>query len=343
MTSPKNEHSSITRFQLRSLDELAQRPKHLQPALMDGIINTAEITVIRADAGVETSPFMYLLARSLATNCDLGPFVTNGVVDVLLLNGGGHAKADADFLSILQQYDRDWTCADTQKHLPVYHRHHEKDGAIYLDTLEGRNALRETLLARPHTKVVILDDIGSWLAPKQDRRDDNVNLEWVLEDLAKRNIALVVFDHTTKVGDRFCGQFLAHATNLIRLTPDSCAPTEIGGGFNIVRNKLGLSDKLPAKIQWWWAVVEDEFKTGWEWRDPESELSAKDIAIAERRIQVRSMAAQGMKQKEIVQALGIPQYTVSRDLAGAAKSIPGLRRTAFSTKSVAQSTADGLH
>jgi len=30
MTSPKNEHAHITRFQLRSLDELAQRPKHLQ-------------------------------------------------------------------------------------------------------------------------------------------------------------------------------------------------------------------------------------------------------------------------------------------------------------------------
>lgn len=343
MTSPKNEYANITRFQLRTLDELAQRPKHLQPPLMNGIINAGEIAVIRADAGVETSPFMYLLARSLSTDCDLGPFATDGVVNVLLLDGGGHAKADADFLSVLQQYDRDWTCTDTQKHLAVYHRHHEKDGAVYLDTLEGRNALRETLLARPNTKVMILDDLESWLAPKQDRRDDNVNLEWVLEDLAKRNIALVVFDHATKAGDRFCGQFLAHATNLIRLTPDSCAPTEIGGGFNIVRSKLGLSDKLPAKIQWWWAVVDGEFKTGWEWRDPESELSAKDIAIAERRIQVRNMAAQGMKQKEIVKALGIPQYTVSRDLAGAAKSTSGLRRSTFSTKPVPQGTADGLH
>ncbi len=45
MTSPKNEHAHITRFQLRSLDELAQRPKHLQPPLMQGIINAAEITV----------------------------------------------------------------------------------------------------------------------------------------------------------------------------------------------------------------------------------------------------------------------------------------------------------
>ena len=343
MTSPKNDHSNITRFQLRSLDELAQRPKHLQPPLMHGIINAAEITVIRADAGVETSPFMYLLGRSLATNSDLGPFVTAGAVDVLLLDSSGHAAADAAFLHVLQQYDRDWTCADTQKHLTVYHRHHEKDSAVYLDTLEGRNALRETLLARPHTKVVILDDLESWLAPKRDRRDDNVNLEWVLEDLSKRNIALVVFDHATKAGDRFCGQFLAHTTNLIRLTPDSCAPTEIGGGFNIVRNKLGLSDKLPAKIQWWWAVVDGEFKTGWEWRDPESELSAKEIAIAERRIQVCNMAAQGMKQKEIVLALGIPQYTVSRDLAGAAKGAPGSRRPTVSTRPLLSNDEAGLH
>ena len=84
MTSPKNDHSNITRFQLRSLDELAQRPKHLQPPLMHGIINAAEITVIRADAGVETSPFMYLLGRSLATNSDLGPFVTAGADFVAL-------------------------------------------------------------------------------------------------------------------------------------------------------------------------------------------------------------------------------------------------------------------
>ncbi len=343
MTSPKNEHAHITRFQLRSLDELAQRPKHLQPPLMQGIINAAEITVIRADAGVETSPFMYLLARSLATNSDLGPFVTTGAVDVLLLDSSGHAAADAAFLGVLQQYDRDWTNADTQKHLAAYHRHHEKDSAVYLDTLEGRNALRETLLVRPCTKVVILDDLDSWLAPKRDRRDDNVNLEWVLEDLAKRNIALVVFDHASKAGDRFCGQFLAHAANLIRLTQDNCAPTEIGGGFHIVRNKLGLSDTLPAKIQWWWAVVDGEFKTGWEWRDPESELSAKDIAIAERRIQVRSMAAQGMKQKEIVQALGIPQYTVSRDLAGAAKGAPGSRRPTVSTRPLLSNDEAGLH
>ena len=55
------------------------------------------------------------------------------------------------------------------------------------------------------------------------------------------------------------------------------------------------------------------------------------------------MAAQGMKQKEIVQALGIPQYTVSRDLAGATKGAPEPRRQAGSTKPFLSGDEVGLH
>lgn len=323
MTSPKDEFEQITRFQMRSLDELARAPEHLPPPLMKGLVTAGELTVFRADPGVEVSEFMYLLARCLATNCDLGPFVTTEAMDVTLLVGGGHAAADAAYVSTLQEYDRDWTAADTRKHLSVYHRHWEKDASIHLDNAEGRNILRDSLTR--NTKVVILDDITQWLTSAPGRRDDEIRIELVLKDLAQRGIALIVFDQATKVGDRFCDQYLTHATNLVRLTRDACAPTEIGGGFNIVRKKVGLNDKLPTTTQWWWAVIDGEFKTGWEFRDPASELSAKDIAIAERQILVRQYAATGWNQKAIAKELGINQATVSRDLANGAKPQHPLR------------------
>ena len=342
MASFQDEFNNI-HFQLRSFDELAQGAQHLSPALMQGLIAAGELTVFRADPNVDTSPFMYLLARSLATHSDIGPFATDGAVDVTLLVSSGHAQEDAAFINILQQYDRDWAAADTQKRLAVYHRHHEKDHATYLDTAEGRDALRESLLSRPRTKVVILDDIAKWLSPGRAQRDDEVRLEAVIHDLTQRGIALVVFDRATKAGERFCDQYLAHASNLIRLTRDDCAPVEIGGGFNICRKTLGLHDKLPATIQWWWAVIDGEFRTGWEWRDPASELSAKEIAIAEREILVRQYAADGWKQKDIAKALGIKQWTVSRDLAKPSKSVPPMRQGKRSVATELLDIGDGLH
>ena len=341
MASPKDEFQQISRFQMRSLDELAQAPEHLPPALMNGILMAGELTVIRADPGVKVSEFMYLFARCLASHTDLGPFETTGVVNVSLFIGGGHAAADAAFIRILQEYDPDWTAADTRKHLSVYHRHWEKDAAVYLDNAEGRNALRDSLPRG--TKVVILDDMNKWFTPSRGRRDDEVRIESVLQDLAQRGIALVVFDQSTKAGDRFCDHYLAHASNLIRLTQDACAPTEIGGGFNIQRNKMGLNDKLPATIQWWWAVIDGEFKTGWEWRDPASELSAKEIALAEREILVRQYASAGWKQKDIARELGIKQWTVSRTLSKPIKNVAAMHPNKRCLTTDLQDIGDGLH
>ena len=314
MPSLLDEFHQIHSFQLRTYDELAQAPTGLAQPLMTGLINAGELTVFRADAGVDTTEFMYLLARCLATDSPLGPFEAAGAVQVALLVGAGHSAADAAFLHLLQQHDQEWTQADTRRRLAVYHRHREKDGAVHLDTVGGRNALLQTLAHRPQTQVVILDDAARWFSAK-GRSDDELPLEMVLRDLAKRGIALVVFDKASKVGERLCNQYLAHASNLVRLTPDACAPTEIGSGFNIVRQKVGLHDKLPSTIQWWWAVIDGEFKTGWEWRDPASELTPKQVAMAERQVLVRKYAAQGLSQKEIARALKIAQWTVSRDLS----------------------------
>ena len=223
MASPKDEFhrlsASFNSARWTSWPPWRSTPRRI---LMQGLIYPGEITVFRHQPGAAWREFMYLLARSLASDVDLGPFQTQGVVDTLLLVSNGLLPADAAYAAALQSYDADWTATDTRQHLHLYHRAQQQDESVQLDSAEGRNALLASL--QPGTKAVIVDDMLSWFSDRQSPPHDKVRVELVLQDLDKRGIALVLFAASGKAGDRFCQQHLAHRMHEVCLTPDTCAP-----------------------------------------------------------------------------------------------------------------------
>jgi len=317
MASPKDEFHRLSQFQLSTLDELAALAQHTPPYLMQGLIYPGEITVFRHQPGAAWREFMYLLARSLACDVELGPFQTQGIVDTLLLVSNGLLPADAAYAAALQSYDADWTAADTRQHLHLYHRAQQQAESVLLDSAEGRNALLASL--QLGTKVVIVDDMLRWFSDSKSPPHDKVRVELVLQDLNKRGIALVLFAAHGKAGDRFCQQHLAHRMHEVCLTPDTCAPAEIGGGLRLQRTHRGLHESLPRCIRWWWLVKMGEFHTGWQIPEPEDERTAKQVALAERQLLIRQYAAAGWRQREIAKCLGIHQSTVARTLGRGGK------------------------
>jgi len=314
MTSATNTWQSVAKFRTRSLAQLADEISAPPPDLMQGLVAAGSLTVFRTDPGVQTEEFMYLLAQCLAVKRDLGPFVVNSAVKVnLFVSNGTHAK-DAELAGLLERRcDAEVPDHESAANLSVYHRHAEHDPAYYLDTQEGQKALLNSLL--PDCEVVMLDDVAAWLSPKHIQSDDAVPLSNLCEALAEKGVALVLFEKSRNAAEPFRAAYRMGAQHLVRLVKDSCAPVEVGGGFFVVRERMRYSDKVPAKIQWWFTVIDDQFRDSWQWPDPENPMTPKQTAIAERRIQVEKLYKDGLSQMEIAAELGIKQWTVSRDLA----------------------------
>lgn len=318
MTSATNTWQTVAKFRTRSLAQLASEISAPPPDFMQGLVAARSLTVFRSDPGVQTEEFMYLLAQCLAVKRDLGPFVAHAAVKVnLFVNNGAHGK-DAELAGLLERRcDAEVPDHESAANLSVYHRDAEGDPAYYLDTQEGQKALLNSLL--PDCKVVILDDVAVWLSPKHIQSVDAVPLSNLCEALGEKGIALVLFEKSRNAAEPFRAAYRMGAQHLVRLVKDPCAPVEVGGGFFVVRERMRYSDKVPAKIQWWFTVIDGQFRDSWQWPDPENPMTPKQVAIAERRIQVERLYKDGLNQMEIAAELGIKQSTVSRDLTAIAE------------------------
>lgn len=314
MTSATDTYYGVAKFRTRSLAQLASEVSAPPPDLMQGLVAAKSLTVFRVDPGVQTEEFMYALAQCLAVGRQLGPFVVPAAVKVnLFVSTGAHGK-DAELAGLLaRRCDAEEGDHECEANLSIYHRHAERDPIHYLGTHEGQKALLNSLL--PDCKVVMLDDVAAWLSPKHIQHEDAVPLSKLCEALAEKGIALVLFEKTRNAAEPFQAAYRKGAQHLVRLVKDPCAPVEVGGGFFVVRERMRYSDKVPAKIQWWFTVIDDQFRDSWQWPDPESTMTPKQTAIAERRIQVEKLYKDGLSQTEIAAELKINQGTVSRDLA----------------------------
>lgn len=318
MTSPLNTWCKPARLSVRSLGQLAASKACRPVDLMEGLIAGEALTVFRADPGVGTEEFMYLLAQSLAVKRDVGPFTVPKEVKGNLFVGSGAATKHVALAGLLEaRCNAEVPDHEGEANLAIYHRHLEDDAPIYLDTTDGQRALLNSLLI--DCKFVMIDDVEAFLSPKGTACDDEAPLSALCKELASRHIALVLFEKSRHAAEPFRAAYRQGAQHLVRLVKDDCAPVEVGGGLGIVRERMRYSEKAPAKIQWWWTFIEGDFDEGCEWRHPESKLSAKDIAIAERRAEVKRYKDAGWLQKDIAAKLEINQATVSRDLAEVTK------------------------
>jgi len=100
----------------------------------------------------------------------------------------------------------------------------------------------------------------------------------------------------------------------IHLSMDSGAPRDYGTGFTVSRRKISEQESVPAVFQFWYTVIDGKLDHGWECRDPNNTISAKQLAMFERQKRVKDLLASGMQQKDIASAIGVNAATVSRDV-----------------------------
>jgi hypothetical protein len=101
---------------------------------------------------------------------------------------------------------------------------------------------------------------------------------------------------------------------VIHLSMDSGAPRDYGTGFTVSRRKISEQESVPPVFQFWYTVIDGKLDHGWECRDPNNTISAKQLAMFERQKRVKDLLASGMQQKDIASAIGVNAATVSRDV-----------------------------
>lgn len=326
MASPKNEWNEITQFNTYSWDIVSKWRIPERNYLVKYLIAAKETTCFLTEPGLKTSVFASLLAFCVSQGRSLEPFNIDRPASVLVLFHEDEFDSDLETIQLVAK-----ACADSgdqngeNKNLVIYHRVGEGDPTTYLDTHEGQRALTQSL--PPACKLIVIPNLASWLHQDKAPSSDASPLEPLFKKLNKSGVAVAVFEQATKKSSIGC-VLARKASNIIHLTHDPAAPSAIGEGFNIVRKKASKKDAIPATIQFWHVELDGKLDFGWEHRDPANIKTAKQVAVAQRQIEVANLLAQKKDQKEIAALLSVHAATISRDVA---KIKSGAESTAPST------------
>lgn len=317
MTSPKNEWNQIARYNTHTWSEASKWLIRERRYFIPHLIPQAETVWFLADSGVDMETFAALLAFRSAKGLAVEPFAQPQAAPVLVVFG---PRGDFE-QSMIMLHRIDQACTNGQEpledsgHFHFYHAKAEADEATYLDTRAGQEALLQSLPSG--CKFVVIPNLAACLSPHKTTHDDGVALASLTEELNRAGIAVAVFEQASS--RKSLGSQIVHKSScLVRLMYDEAAPTELGGGFHLVRQKFDpydSADVIPTRIQFWFTGLNDKLDWGWTYRDQQNTQSAKQTAIKERRIKVANMLAAKMEQKDIASVLDVHAATICRDTA----------------------------
>jgi hypothetical protein len=312
MTSPTDEWKRITQFKTLTLKTslLLDLPK--REWLLPNLIPASDTVAVVAQKEIDAQGLALLIAYCISAGKGFAPFGVGAGVPVLFCNGYGDQQADISLLKMISQRDPSERARErASENLHIYHREFESDPPFHIDTYEGQAALRRSL--PKGCKLVIFDAAAAWFCGAKWDPLESAKVKPWLRALNREGVAVLIFESDLKKVSITSGM-IRKPSNYIYLTPDPAAPTEFGGGFNIVRKKTSTSDKIPSTIQFWYKVVDGKFDFGWEFRDVADAATAKQVAILQRQMQVETLLLGNMEQKEIAEELRVHAATISRDV-----------------------------
>lgn len=313
MASPKNEWNEITQFNTHSWDAASKWRIPERKYLVKDLFAAKETTCCLSEEGLDTKLFALLSAFRLAQGRSLEPFSISRPASVLVFFSRDDFQSDMETMHLIAKASADDGYPDgSNGNLFIYHPVGEGDSDAYLDTHEGQRALMQSL--PPACKLVLIPNLESCLRQGKAASSDASPLESLVEKLNKSGVAVVLFEQGTRKTSIGCA-LARKSSNIIHFTHDPASPSDIGGGFNIVRKKVSKQDAIPATIQFWHVELDGKLEFGWECRDPADIKTAKQVAVEQRQIQVANLLALDMEQKEIAAVLKVHAATISRDVA----------------------------
>ncbi|MDP2033939.1 MAG: hypothetical protein Q8K29_11070 [Polaromonas sp.] len=303
----------IPREKIQSLKAALASPTRAREMLIPNFIEAASTTVFLVGKNVplrDTRMFSLLLAYCLSAGKTLPPFT--GGTPTSTLYGSGEPDSVADLSELHFVFQRDVHQSSryrAEENLQLLDLYADTENPVTLNTVRGRAELNALLGGM---SALVIHDLPKWMSQGDRQADDGLELHQWLAQLNDRGIAVIVFEpesSTQLIADK-----VLKATAVIRLVHDAAAPTEVGGGFNIIRNKMDREDPLPSTVQFWYKVFDGRMEFGYQYRDPKDPHTAKQVQIIERQIEVARLAKQGMPQKDIAEILEVDAATISRDL-----------------------------
>ena len=310
MTSPKNEWKQLAKYNTHTWAEASQWKLRERRFLVPCLIPYAETVLFLADPDVDAQTFANLLAFRTARGLSVEPFAPPKAAPVLVIFGPNQDLEQA--LKTLHRIDQACRSGDESmdalRNFHFYHAQAEADEATYLDTSAGQAALLKSVPAG--CKLIVIPDLAACLSPHAKDRDSS--LSTLTKKLNSAGVAVAIFESAvprSSVG----AQFVTKSSCIVRLMYDEAAPTEVGGGFHLVRKKFDpydTSDLIPTRIQFWFAALGGKLNWGWTFRDEQNPQSSKQVAIMERRIKVANLLAAKKEQKEIAALLDVHAATV---------------------------------
>lgn len=339
MTSPKNEWKQLAKYNTHTWAEASQWKLRERRFLIPCLIPYAETVLFLADPDVDAQTFANLLAFRTARGLPVEPFASPKASPVLVIYGPRQDLEQA--MKTLHRIDQ--ACSDGNVPKDVlgnfhfYHAQAEADEATYLDTAAGQAALLASIPVG--CKLIVIPDLAACLSPHAKDRDSTIST--LTKKLNSAGVAVAIFESAvsrSSVG----AQFVTKSSCIVRLMYDEAAPTEVGGGFHLVRKKFDpydTSDVIPTRIQFWFAALGGELNWGWTFRDEQNPQSSKQVAIMERRIKVANLLAAKKEQKEIAALLDVHAATVCRDIAAIQAQATATRTASVDQEKVSQENA----
>ena len=339
MPSPKNEWKQISTYNTHTWAEASKWKLRERRFLIPYLIPEAETILFLADPNVDAQTFANLLAFLASRGLPLEPFASPKASPVLVIYG---PEQDLDqTLATLHRIDQACASSDVFKdalgNFRFYHPKAEADETTYLDTSAGQAALLASI--PKGCKLVVIPDLAACLSPHVKDRDSSLSI--LTKKLNSAGVAIAIFESAvprSSVG----AQFVTKSSCIVRLTHDEAAPTEVGGGFHLVRKKFDpydTSDVIPTRIQFWFAALGGKLDWGWTFRDEQNPQSSKQVAIMERRIKVANLLAAKKEQKEIAALLDVHAATVCRDIAAIQAQAAAMSMASVDQESVSQENA----
>lgn len=313
MASKKDEWKRITQLNVLTLEQSLSLELQKQDWLIPKLIPASDTIAVLAPPELATQPLALLLAYCIAGGKNFDPLGQGAGATVLFCSGNGDQHEDKSLLELISQKDPFQSSRErANKNLHIYQREYQNDQPLYIDTHEGQKALRNSIPIG--CQLVVFDNKQAWFSSKHPEMDDLAKVSPWLSALNRDGIAVLFFEHVTKNGAK-TSAMVRKTSNIIHLTKDPAAPTEFGGGFNVIRKKTDFSDMAPSIFQFWYKVVDGKLDFGWQFRDLSDATSAKQVEMLQRQMTVESLLLLNMEQKAIAVELKVNAATISRDVA----------------------------
>jgi hypothetical protein len=301
------------------LGEILKMPFPKPTEIVPGLIFGNQNTVVLVGPGLYDHALMLaiIISQIVAAGGHIPPFGGVSSLKTHLLIGVGNRALVLERLNLMRsRFKMPFVRHRADLNLHLNFRNPERWQSLYLNQLGGQRTFKDSI--SDGTELVVFADANYWLTTKEKNPHDYRRFNSLHADLNEMGIATLSFVQSGKVSAGVLeNEFLLDgSTTFVELTKDAGAPTEFGGGFNVVRAKISEHDPIPLRFSFWYTNIDGKLDFGWECRDPaDSSNTAKEVEIFERQKRVAEMLALNIPQKDIAAALKVDPATVSRDKA----------------------------